>query len=74
MGVSKMNLKNLRAMGFDKSEHIPFSRGYRVRCSQCEALCVNRHPTHERGCPNITYECKGCDARVERPGYCPACS
>ena len=69
-----MNLNDLREMGFDQSEHVPGTKRYRVRCSQCEACCINGHPTHEMGCPNTTYACKGCDARVERPGYCPACS
>ncbi len=47
-----MKLRDLRRMGFDLSEHIPFTKHYRVRCSQCEALCINGYPTHERGCPN----------------------
>ena len=40
------------ALGFDLSRAVPFERGVRVRCSQCEALCINGIPTHERGCPN----------------------
>ena len=29
-----------------------FCKGVRVRCSQCEALCINGVATHERGCRN----------------------
>jgi hypothetical protein len=40
----------LRRLGFDQST---YSKGsWRVRCSQCEALVINGHPTHEHGCPN----------------------
>jgi hypothetical protein len=39
-------------LGFDRSESIPFSSQFRIRCSQCEALVINGTPTHEHGCPN----------------------
>jgi len=26
--------------------------GYRVSCTQCQALCINGVATHEQGCPN----------------------
>lgn len=51
-----MTLAQLRALGFDKSEHIPFTRRYRLRCSQCEAVAINGHPCHETGCPNARKE------------------
>jgi hypothetical protein len=44
-------LDQLRARGFDASKHIPFTSTFRVRCSQCEALCINGVATHETGCP-----------------------
>jgi hypothetical protein len=42
------------ALGFDRAEHIPFTRQYRIRCSQCDALVINGRPCHETGCPNTT--------------------
>lgn len=68
-----MNLATLRQLGFDESMHIPFSRQYRVGCSCCEALCVNGVPTHETGCPNTKYECKGCSELIGYRGYCAMC-
>lgn len=29
-----------------------YGDGYRIRCSQCQAMCVNGIPIHEAGCPN----------------------
>jgi hypothetical protein len=52
-------LDTVLAQGFDRSEPIGrddsgrFVRGVRVRCSQCEALCINGIATHEQGCPNL---------------------
>jgi len=66
-------LDRLRTRGFDESEHIPFTKRYRVKCSQCEALCINGMATHETGCPNQTHECKGCGASVQSRGYCQDC-
>jgi hypothetical protein len=64
----------LHAQGFDRSHAIPFEKGARVGCSQCDAVCVNGTPCHETGCPNQTFECKGCNAEVSRRGaYCPDC-
>jgi hypothetical protein len=71
-----MNIKTLRAAGFDGSKHIPFSwpSAYDVKCSQCAALVINGTPTHERGCPNQVHECRGCNASVPRAGaYCEDC-
>lgn len=39
-------------LGFDLSTAEPFSKAVNVRCSQCQALCINGVPTHETGCPN----------------------
>ena len=50
----------LRARGFDRSHAVPFERGARVRCSQCEALVINGIACHERGCPNIVPVCREC--------------
>lgn len=54
------------ALGFDLSHPVPFERGVRIRCSQCEALAINGIPTHETGCPNARPrdehdETEGCD-------------
>jgi hypothetical protein len=68
-----MNLQRLRQLGFDESYHIPFTKGYRVRCSQCEALAINGVPCHETGCPNTVYECKGCNNLIPYKGYCADC-
>ena len=46
-----MTLNRLRKLGFDKSKSI--DKYFRVRCSQCEATCINGVPCHETGCPNI---------------------
>lgn len=46
-----------------------------VRCSQCEALVISGVPAHERGCPNATSTCRGCDRTVPaRQQYCSDCS
>jgi hypothetical protein len=46
--------------GFDLTHAVPFERGVRLRCSQCEALSINGIPTHERGCPNVVPVCREC--------------
>ena len=51
-------LTNVLEAGFDRSAPIGrdelgrFTRGVRIRCSQCEALVISGVPCHERGCPN----------------------
>ena len=50
--LSKMNLKQLRALGFDLSVRTGAHR-YTVVCSGCEALIIDNAPKHERNCPNI---------------------
>lgn len=67
-------VRSLEARGFDRSRAVPFEQGAEVGCSQCEALCINGVPCHESGCPNRTYECKGCGEQVQRAGdYCWSC-
>lgn len=69
-----MNLSLLRALGFDLSRHIPFTKQYKVGCSCCSALSINGVPCHETSCPNEKHECRGCNAIVERHvRYCPDC-
>ena len=52
-------LDSLLSQGFDRSYRLErddygqFSKAVRVRCSQCEALCINGVATHETGCRNI---------------------
>jgi hypothetical protein len=60
-------------LGFDLTKAIPFQKGVRVRCSQCEAMVINGLATHERGCPNQKHECKGCNAIIDYKGYCSDC-
>ena len=50
-------LQRLRDRGFDRSYNIPFEKGWRVRCSQCEAAVINGIAAHETRCPNIPREC-----------------
>lgn len=45
-------LRELQDAGFDQSRRNYSTKGWTVRCSQCEALVICGHPTHERGCPN----------------------
>jgi hypothetical protein len=69
-----MTLHTLRSLGFDHSAHIPFTRRYTVRCSQCQALVINGTPTHETGCPHAVHECKGCNNLIPvRQKYCEDC-
>ncbi len=69
-----MDLNTLRLLGFDDSIHVPFTREYKVRCTQCQAACVNGVPTHEHGCPNAVHECKGCNTLVSmNVRYCEDC-
>jgi hypothetical protein len=44
-------------------------------CNQCEVLVINGILCHETGCPNMTRECKGCNARISaRHRYCDDCN
>jgi len=69
-----MNLQTLRHMGFEASQHIPFTRQYRVRCNSCEALVIMGTPTHETGCSEAKHECWGCNALIPaNQRYCEDC-
>ena len=68
-----MKLKELKALGFDSSYHILFTKRFHIGCSQCEALCINGVPCHEQGCPNTKYECEGCNNIIDYKGYCSDC-
>jgi len=60
------------SLGFDLSTKS--GRNFNIRCSQCQSLVINGIPCHEQGCPNMTFECRGCSNRVTRRGaYCPDC-
>ena len=48
-------LARLHLLGFDESRYNPTSGGYQVKCSQCQALCINGVPCHEHRCPNIQH-------------------
>ena len=72
-GATMTTLQALRGRGFDRTEHVPFTKEYRVRCSQCEATGINGVACHETGCPNQHYECKGCSATLNHQGYCMDC-
>lgn len=70
-----MNLKQLKLLGFDNSRHVPFTKEYRVWCSQCRSLVINGYPTHEKGCPNAMHECRGCNEIIPmNQKYCETCS
>lgn len=66
-------LNQLRQRGFDESAHVPFTKRYRIRCSQCEANAINGVACHEAGCPNQIHECKGCNEILTYKGYCESC-
>ena len=45
-----------------------------AKCDQCEMLSINGVPCHEKGCPNQTHECKGCNAKIPmNQKYCEDC-
>src|SRR5262245_51980736 len=56
----------LEAQGFDAC-YRSASGGYRVGCSQCEALVINGVATHELGCPHARHECRGWRALIPVP-------
>ncbi len=69
-----MTLERLIELGFDRSYESEDGCN-KVRCSQCEALCIQGTPTHEAGCPHTRHECFGCEAIVERGvRYCEECA
>lgn len=68
--ATKATIEMLHAEGFDLSRAVRFERAAIVRCSQCEALVINGHPSHERGCPNQRIECRECGSMVPRGEDC----
>ena len=45
-------LATFKMMGFDLTENVPFTKRYRIGCSQCQAMAINGVACHEHGCPN----------------------
>lgn len=68
--ATRATIAELHRRGFDLSRAVPFERAAIVQCSQCEALVINGHPSHERGCPNKPRECRECGALVPRGEWC----
>jgi hypothetical protein len=64
-------LQRLHDLGFDKARNIPFTKEYRIGCTQCEALVINGVPYHEHGCPNERRElsCKWCGTKFIEQGF-----
>ena len=62
MITTSNRLQELEWSGFDQSYALGrddagrFSKAIRVKCSQCEALCINGIATHEQRCPNQPHE------------------
>lgn len=70
----KVNLFNLRLLGFDLSRHVPFTKEFKVKCSCCEAMTVNGTPLHETGCSQAMHECNGCNSIIPKgQKYCDDC-
>lgn len=46
-----------RSRGFDRAKVVTENgeKYVYVACSQCQAICINGVPTHEKGCPNERY-------------------
>lgn len=69
-----MGLAQIRALGFDLSTHVAFTKNFRVACSCCEALVINGCPTHETGCSQAVHECNGCNTLIPiKQRYCADC-
>lgn len=70
-----MNLTTAIKSGFDRSTQKAFSDAIYIRCSQCEAICVNGIPIHETGCPNEPSQCFECGDFIPRNHrYCAECA
>lgn len=73
-----MTIRQIRSLGFVGSYRT--RDGIAVRCDSCEALVINGHPTHERGCPNAprvnpAHECAGCNTFIPATfKYCAGCA
>jgi hypothetical protein len=69
-----MNMDELESWGFDQCRKDSTGDLITVRCSQCNAKCVNGTPIHEKGCPNEKHWCKGCNTVIPvRFKYCSDC-
>ena len=66
-------VSSLKARGFDRSRSVPFERGAIVGCSQCDAICINGHPCHETGCPNVVPACRECGCPDPDGTCCKPC-
>lgn len=66
--MKQATVDELIELGFDETT------ADAVRCSQCEAVCINGTACHERGCPNETGECNECGCTVPKGQYlCDSC-
>jgi hypothetical protein len=67
MNTVNERLAQLHDQGFDQSyacerdDSGRFTKTIRVKCSQCEALCINGIATHENRCPNTPRDTDDCD-------------
>lgn len=62
-------------LNFTNTTHVRGTRQYRIACNSCASMVVNGYPIHERGCPNDTHECHGCNAIIPaRQRYCEDCA
>ena len=69
-----LEILQLKRMGFDKSHRTERGGGITLKCSQCEAMCVNGTPLHEAGCPHDRHECAGCNEIITaNQKYCRDC-
>ena len=72
MRNKRQRVAELQDQGFDQT--YVSGQAIRPKCSQCEVLVIQGTACHETGCPNQQYECKGCNAVVERGvRYCADC-
>ena len=65
-------IEKYESMGFDKTTVKHYTT--RLGCSGCDCYFINGIACHETGCPNTTYECKGCNEILDYQGYCAECS
>lgn len=68
-------IEHYHALGFNRSTHT-FGRPnlISIACDSCASVVINNIPCHERGCPNATHECNGCNERIPvSRKYCNDC-
>ncbi len=63
-------LYGLKLDGFDLSAPIASERSIKVACSQCAAVVINGHPSHEPACPNKPNRCRECGTTVPKGQLC----